>query len=170
MAYHIYLNISIHKMDDVSCCPFEWFSVRPLCFLSLCTALIHRASQQFQLKEQGKKKSGQIFFQMALKRHQSAVESHKTPDKQLDKPRLCIEAENHSITSKPKCFFNILSTTAIWLPGKDESANLNQRKSRTMLVSFNTFLLLLLYAVSAYLHYPLILPSKCAHVCVPYSG
>lgn len=26
MAYHIYLNISIHKMDDVSCCPFEWFS------------------------------------------------------------------------------------------------------------------------------------------------
>lgn len=56
MAYHIYLNISIHKMDDVSCCPFEWFSVRPLCFLSLCTALIHRASQQLQLKEQGKKK------------------------------------------------------------------------------------------------------------------
>lgn len=42
-------------MDDVSCCPFEWFSVRPLCFLSLCTALIHRASQQLQLKEQGKK-------------------------------------------------------------------------------------------------------------------
>lgn len=43
-------------MDDVSCCPLKWFSVRPLCFLSLCTSLIHRAGQQFQLKEQGEKK------------------------------------------------------------------------------------------------------------------
>lgn len=55
MAYHIYLNISIHKMDDVSCCPFEWFSVRPLCFLSLCTALLQRAASSSNYKRREKR-------------------------------------------------------------------------------------------------------------------
>lgn len=55
MAYHIYLNISIHKMDDVSCCPFKWFSVRPLCFLSLCTALIQRAASSSNYKRREKR-------------------------------------------------------------------------------------------------------------------